>query len=333
MFFWTMIVCILILSTCASFWQTALYGLLTTFPPKFTQAFVTGQGLAGCIVAVSNFIIAWSQGAPDKQSIKKTMSNMDREAILYFSVGWCLIAISYLSWTRFLKMNVVQSYLMKGKESSVSLLATTYDEVNCEVYGLLNNQQDIEKTQEVVPTAPSTTLWKRVQGYIVTEFLVFGLTLTIFPALIASLRSTSSSSSRLFHDLWIPLLYVLFNVGDFLGRCSSNIGTRSGSHLATLSLLRWIFVPLFSLCQLHKTPSFFDNDLYPLLFIALVSWSNGYLSSVAFMAFPSKVPSKDQPKAANWMFLALCTGLTTGSFLSFGLHTLLFPNANFQFIQ
>ena len=61
------------------------------------------------------------------------------------------------------------------------------------------------------------------------------------------------------------------------------------------SVLRLVFIPLFLLCNVgqahnsahHLPPIIFTNDVFSVLFVLLLGFSNGYLGSLAMIAAPS----------------------------------------------
>lgn len=91
--------------------------------------------------------------------------------------------------------------------------------------------------------------------------------------------------------------------------------------LPTASLCRLVFVPLFALCnvtdsQLHVV---FSSSAWPLLFMACMALSNGYVSTLAMIYGPQRIDkaSSDSEIAGSVMILALTCGLFTGSMLAY----------------
>jgi hypothetical protein len=64
------------------------------------------------------------------------------------------------------------------------------------------------------------TTFKIIQVPALSVFNVFWVTIGVFPALTVEMQSTEncSSDARFFNDLFIPFLFVAFNLGDFTGR-------------------------------------------------------------------------------------------------------------------
>ena len=98
--------------------------------------------------------------------------------------------------------------------------------------------------------------------------------------------------------------------------------------LVILTVARVIFIPLFAMCNYlpdeRTAPVWFDSDVYPIFFMTLFSFTNGYFASLAMMYGPSLVPSgPEQAAAGAFMAFGLGLGLMSGAFMSFALNALL----------
>ena len=142
---------------------------------------------------------------------------------------------------------------------------------------------------------------------------------------------TQSTSSRFFNDLFVPFSFLMFNLNDFIGRslagcCSARLSRGREGHTALVASawVRWIFFPLFMLCNVDKTqlPIVFTSDAFPIIFMVIFALSNGYLSSVMMMTAPTLVPPKFQELAGTYMVFMLLCGLGLGSLASFGVHAI-----------
>ena len=64
---------------------------------------------------------------------------------------------------------------------------------------------------------------------------------------------------------------------------------------------------------------FFSEDYWPIIFMCLLSVSNGYVASLEMMNGPSLVPDGQQSRAGTIMAFFLVLGLVVGSVGSFGV--------------
>lgn len=140
-------------------------------------------------------------------------------------------------------------------------------------------------------------------------------------------------SGRFFQDLFVPFLFLSFNVGDFIGRSLPAVyiilpdlftqPERAYTYTYT-AFARLVFVPLFLLCSMKATgtteilPMVFTHGVVPIIFMLLMAVSNGYVSSLCMMYGPTMVKDKAfTESAATMMVFFLTVGLFAGSFTSF----------------
>ncbi|KAG0231121.1 hypothetical protein BGW41_002315 [Actinomortierella wolfii] len=172
--------------------------------------------------------------------------------------------------------------------------------------------------------------------------LVFGLTLSLFPSISALVESinTDSSRSRIYGDLFVPLHFLLYNLGDWLGKglptlpwfTPNLILPTHRQHFKYLvgAFLRLGFIPLF-LCA--NLPVASDKRLLPLLITRDEFWfltvfifalTNGYLGCVIMMVGPACVlGGENKARAGVKLGFWLTVGLALGSVASFGVRELM----------
>jgi equilibrative nucleoside transporter 1/2/3 len=161
--------------------------------------------------------------------------------------------------------------------------------------------------------------------------LVFVVTLSVFPSLtslIVSKDRCEEGAPRWTGDLFGELFFLLFNIGDLLGRIvtgkfpvTSWLSRHSRSALPKLSLSRVVFIPLFLLCRVQGSlfPTIFASDFFPVIFVACLGLTNGWVSTVSMMAGPLQVEMRLREAAGVAMIFFLSVGLMLGSFASYGV--------------
>ena len=140
----------------------------------------------------------------------------------------------------------------------------------------------------------------------------FATTLTVFPAVTSAVCSARNGAarppcvpdppgqSRLFGDLWVPSLFLLFNVGDLCGRCAANAWPRAPRALdARCSFgrrARIALIPPLLACNVvvadrWRFPRWFaGSDAAPIALVAALAFTNGHLASVCVMYGPALAP-------------------------------------------
>lgn len=151
----------------------------------------------------------------------------------------------------------------------------------------------------------------------------FAVTIGLFPALTVFIQSTENckDNNRFYNDLFIPFLFLLFNIFDLCGRIAAE-STKpifNSKNVWIASVSRLIFFPLFMLCNVSnsKLPVVFNSDVFPILFMIFLAFTNGYVASNCMMMGASTVAAKDSGLAGTIMIFSLTLGLLTGSCISF----------------
>lgn len=216
-----------------------------------------------------------------------------------------------------------------------------------------NETMDDVADEYIMGGSDSGAVFSAIKGPVICVYLVFTVTLCLFPSWVSDLRSNHQCErhhhlffSRLYNDLYVPSSFVLFNVGDLIGRLLSEYvpldKIRNVSNkLVVAATCRIIFFPLFLMClttTTTTTPSannstnpyeasyyIVHNDYFSWMVQFMFALTNGILASTAFMYAPRLIVaerttmngSSQQERSSNMMTFALCFGLLTGSMLSF----------------
>jgi hypothetical protein len=165
--------------------------------------------------------------------------------------------------------------------------------------------------------------------------LTFLVTLTVFPALIAEIRPASNlrgaaspPAGRIFGDLWLPFLFLTFNVGDTAGRILSKHCVAWPKLIGILALVRFGFIPVLLVMSAPPTlqqplgPWARCCDILSVMVVSLLAMSNGSLVGSAMIHGPTLVPKDFRSQAGTVMAFFLQTGLLLGSVSSFVLRGL-----------
>ncbi|CAO3608232.1 unnamed protein product [Mucor hiemalis] len=155
-------------------------------------------------------------------------------------------------------------------------------------------------------------VFKKSTGYIGTVIYIYIITLALFPSTTVQVKSVNGITPSIF----ISFHFLLFNIGDWVGRTLpifESCQVSSSRILLGLSLSRTLFLPVFTSLAEEKIGSdflFFSSVL-------LLSISNGWLTSLVFMAAPKSYPMATKPLVGSIMSFALVIGLALGGISSF----------------
>jgi equilibrative nucleoside transporter 1/2/3 len=160
--------------------------------------------------------------------------------------------------------------------------------------------------------------------------VTFLITISVFPALIVRLRSAHACQEpekRMYNDLFTPIMFLLFNLFDFLGRLAAEarIVCLNSQNIWIPSLLRVIFIPLFLCCNISDSPTipvlFKNSDAVPYFIMIFFGFSNGYIASAGMMlgsaVADTHLAVTDSSLAGTLMIFSLTFGLCLGAMASF----------------
>jgi len=185
----------------------------------------------------------------------------------------------------------------------------------------LNNESSFSSKKPSLIHGPNSiwSIFKIISHPAIQVSLNFFVTLSLFPGISSQLTSQYESINK---ENWYPIiLFTAFNLFDFVGRTIPRwIVIFNEKTLWILTLLRFIFFPLFVLCL---KPKIFEQDFWMYLFMILFSLSNGYVGTLAMMFGPDLVNNQNKEIAGTLMVFFLTFGLTVGVWTGTGIDYLL----------
>ena len=199
-------------------------------------------------------------------------------------------------------------------------------------------------------------VWNAIAEPTMALFITYFVTLLLFPVWTSELTSTMTVLNdynamnqhvgwdyfkKYYIDMYTPWTFVVFNLGDLVGRMGASHFHMSKDRLLPASLLRLLFLGLFCFCPTPWSKFDFifnnysidsDHGLIGLLLVDAYSWtmqllmaiSNGYLTTMAFQLAPTllqRLPDGQeasfQVAASTMLNLSMSLGLWCGSATSF----------------
>ncbi|GAN00695.1 equilibrative nucleoside transporter 1 isoform X1 [Mucor ambiguus] len=315
-YFWFIMALIVLTGATTSFFQNSVFSEASQLPPMYMQAVLSGQGIAGVIVAVSSILSALAgntNDTPDESSIS-------RSAFLYFLSAFLITAAALVG-----RVVVVRLPFYRRQMSARNEVLRVEEEV------LEEHHQPIDREPVSI-----MSIVRKSNGLIFTVGYIFIITLMLFPsvtALIKSVRRPESNVSkkggRFFDDdIFVAFHFLLFNVGDWVGRMmpvSSMFQIFQVKYLVLLSTLRSVFIPLFLVCNIivseqRRLPVLINSDFVYFILIWIFAVSNGWICSLAMMAAPqieSIKSAHEKSLVGSVMSFSLVVGLAIGGSLSF----------------
>lgn len=275
--------------------------------PEYTQAIMTGQGVAGVLPSVAQILSVLAVPEPDHwddtTSEPAAMSNESTtSAFIYF-----LTATGISAFTLVAVLPLVLKRMQKQNSQIVASVAGTEDDVG-------------PGRRKVVSM---TTLYKKLNWLPPTIFICFLVTMffPVFTQKVLSVVPADEAHRILQPATFIPLGFLAWNIGDLIGRLLTvvTISFRPRPVILFLfALLRVGFIPLYLLCNIEGKGAVVNSDIFYLLIVQVgFGVTNGLLGSSTMMEAQHYVDNTELEATGGFMALNLVAGLTAGSLLSF----------------
>ncbi|XP_078503436.1 equilibrative nucleoside transporter 1 isoform X2 [Lissotriton helveticus] len=309
-FFALTMVKIVFINSFGAILQGSLFGMAGLLPVSYTTPIMSGQGLAGTFAAFS-MICAISSG-----------SSLEDSAFGYFIVACVVIVLAIVSYIILPKMDFYQHHSAQSNKGGTEADATVEMIQKGEKNGvktMVGDSPEGSKKEE-----PSViTIFKKIWVLALSVCLVFTVTIGIFPAVTADVKSAIAGTGK-WNMYFIPVsCFLFFNVFDWAGRSLTAACMWPGQDsklLPVMIVLRVVFIPLFMLCNVHPRyymPVFFEHDAWYIVFMIIFAFSNGYLASLCMCFGPKKVLPYEAETAGSIMAFFLSLGLALGAAFSF----------------
>ncbi|WVR04997.1 hypothetical protein IAU60_002009 [Kwoniella sp. DSM 27419] len=323
----TLILLTLVLSLSTAYLQSAVFALASLWGSNEMIAVMSGQGGIAVLVSAVQLALAVLSAGGHGQAGDQAGENGDPQASKMAGVGlWALGSLGTVGCL------VAHRYLVHHPEYT-NVLASVINRREVEGIGADIGLENVRKGG-----VTRTVLRKNMLLEIAVAW-VFVVTLSVFPPVTTTILSTRHPVPRLLQpDVFIPLHFLIFNVGDYLGRtylpAIPRLLITSPPRVLLLSILRTLFIPLLFLCNVTSSSSsqpstdahtpLFNSDLAYLSIIILFGLTNGYIGSLCMIVASSpelnpKLDEDERDVAGTLASFCLVAGLAGGSLASFGV--------------
>lgn len=303
-FFWVTMVSVVILNTANGIYQNSVFGMVAKLPTKYTGAVVLGTNISGTFTALINLLAQY-------------MAPNARTAAIYYFITALFVLLACFDTYFALPINRFYRYreLLHKKEVSKRHLENS-----------ARGKHD---------TPPYWKIFKQCFPQCVNIFLVFFVTLSVFPSVQSDIVA-SDPNFIIPPDYYVTIMcFLTFNVTALVGSSiASSVQWPSRRYLVIPVSLRLLYIPLFLLCNYQPRgitrtlPVYIDNDCAYFIIAVTMGITSGYFSSVALMYCPRMVESQYMSTAGMFGAATLITGIFTGILFSMAMPSLV---ANISF--
>ena len=305
-YFGFLMVIVFLASLGCGFAQNGVFAYASGFGfGQYTQAVMTGQAVAGVLPCIAQILLVYS--IPEETSPGKGAGQESpRSAFAFFLTASAVSAIT------------LAAFLL--------ILFRRHGERAGEAKGMLDPSDGAEGNARAGRKTVSVwVLFNKLRWLSMAVFIDFSVTM-LFPVFTQKIQSVreSAAAPRLFQPVcFVPLAFLLWNVGDFIGRFSTLVPKIAAlveypRAIFTIAILRVVFIPLYLLCNMNGRGAAIHSDAFYLLIVQFpFGLTNGFVGSICMMGASHWVAADEREAAGGFMGFMLVGGLAVGSLLSF----------------
>lgn len=305
-YFAFLIFIVFVTSLAAGLCQNGVFAFVSGFgQPRYTQAIMTGQGVAGVLPCIAQIVsvLSVTKSLPDEPSDDGSSTPVPGTAAFAYFLTATVICASTL----------VAFFYLRRRHNAKS--AAAHSDMASSIGSLEQPKRN---------KVPLTVLLSKLRWLAAAVFLTFAVTMMfpVYTQRILSVNATDSSSRIFETPSFVPLAFLFWNAGDLLGRLLPAVPRLSLIHrpklIFVLSIARVGFIPLYHLCNIRGQGAVVDSDVFYLVVVQLLfGMSNGYLGSMCMMGAAEWVEPEEREASGGFMGLCLVAGLAVGSLISF----------------
>lgn len=304
--------------------QNGVFAYVSGFGrPEYTQAIMAGQGIAGVLPCIVQIITNAAGGSRRHDGDHQKNDDGDefyKSALTYFLFAVLVTLVALFSFVQLMSRTAGPRWFIRE-------------------FRAIQNAHTMSDATNPAPELPAPThktvgLWRlflRLKWLALAVYLCFTVTM-IYPVFTVKVQSVHNPAtrSRIFEpELFIPLAFLFWNMGDLIGRMSPIVPVlaRAAGYpraVFAFSVSRLIFIPMYLACNIRSgrdatgNGAVINSDFFYLFVVQLgFGLTNGFLGSVCMMGAGQYITVDEREAAGGFMSMMLVAGLATGSLLSF----------------
>lgn len=303
------LVSVVLINSGSALSQGGLIAIASVLPSDYIKAVMEGQAIAGVVASFSRILSLMGS------------SDLKTNATAYFCIAIIFIGLAIVG-TLMMRSHAYFQYHWSGR---------VHDVVKVEPNG-------VAPMDDTTPTVGSkmrqiVSSVREVSTHAICAFLVLMMTLSVFPALLNPVRSKYYDDG----DPWTTryftpvIIFLSFNVFDWLGRFFAGVARWPRREqkvlLLLLTILRLALIPyclLLNQVPKKNIPALLVHDAFPIIFVIILGFTNGYLLTLTMMYGPSFASKRNTEGAGLVLALSISLGLAMGVAISAGFASIIF---------
>lgn len=273
--------------------QGGMVGDLSFMHPELIQSFLAGLAASGILTSTLRLIT--------KAAFENSQNGFRKGAILFFAISaffelLCVLLYAFV----FPKLPIVRYY--RSKAASEGSKTVSADLVAGGIQ--THSKQEAEEDPKHMERLSTKELFFENMDYALDLFLIYVLTLSIFPGFLS--EDTGSHGLR---GWYVLVLIAMYNVWDLIGRYLPllkflKIESRKGLMIAILS--RFLLIPAF-----YFTAKYGDQG-WMIMLTSFLGLTNGFLTVCVLTSAPKGYKGPEQNALGNLLVLFLLGGIFAG---------------------
>ncbi|MCL7036019.1 hypothetical protein MKW94_003920 [Papaver nudicaule] len=267
--------------------QGGMVGDLSLMCPEFIQSFLAGMAASGALTSALRLTT--------KAVFENSQNGLRKGAMLFFGISvvfelLCVLLYAFV----FPKLPIVQHYRAKAASEGSKTVSADLAAGGMKT---LTGEQAAEEDPKNMERLTNKQLLFQNMDYAITMFLIYVLTLSIFPGFLT--EDTGKHSLGTWYAL---VLIAMYNVWDLIGRyipLLKCLQLKSRKGLIIVSLSRFLLIPCF-----YFTAKYGDQG-YMILLTSFLGLSNGYLTVCVLTEAPEGYKGPEQNALGNLLVLFL----------------------------
>lgn len=289
--------------------DSVVIGFASLYPSKVLEGLQIGIGLSSLIGSVYRIITKFLF-PPDAVILS---------SLIYFFTGAVTIACCIVFYYVLVNMPISKKYLHRSTKATGSeAMPLKASQTPSEYTKETPMQHTQEQDNRLDTFAGKVEVLRRVVFHQFLVLVVYMTSLSVFPAMITEIPTynfPSLAASR----WWSLLLLLFFCILDTLGRFLTpyRLGMTHGN-VHWYVFLRILLFPCLYGC-LRGSPLLFRNDVFSLLFVGILGFTNGHMGSICIMMVSEQVNEAEKSLVGGFTGFWLNLGLVLGSMLALAI--------------
>ena len=289
--------------------QSSFFGLVSFFPIDIIVNMSTGQGIAGILMNIIQYIVIFTIGDIDKnkrQSENDTI--VKKSGIIFFSISVFIIVVSLVFIILIYRNNYFKNKLILSGEYSSD------NDIN-NIEKLINNSEHSESSISSNKEVSFLDLTKILLDLNILTVILYIITFSVFPGVCLEFKLFNLDG-----NLKNNTIITIYNIFDTIGRLLVAFfnPTKKKIYILTLSRIILLIIMPFNFYYQYNSNSLKTNLIF-ILCVIFCAITNGLVTSLLFGIAPTLVPINIKGRAGSSISFYLILGIFLGTLSGIGM--------------